>query len=73
MSSHWQPINENHAISVMAAFVRFEDALPDLLIRQIAKRLGPEAEALGLKSVKSAQRVQFQISAEGMSSAAGAA
>lgn len=59
-------MNENHAIAVMAAYIRFADDLPDLLYRKALRALSSVAENLGLTSVGVAQRMVVELGDDGI-------
>ncbi|MCA1542247.1 hypothetical protein I6F18_20015 [Bradyrhizobium sp. NBAIM32] len=48
--AQWHPINENHAIDVMAAIVNFAEPVPDLLLKRVVKSTEDLAFASGLRS-----------------------
>jgi hypothetical protein len=48
--TQWHPINENHAIDVMAAIVTFAEPIPDLIFRRMVKATEEVAFASGLRS-----------------------
>ena len=63
--SDWVPINENHAISVMTAFVQFAQPLPELAFRKALKGLDSAAAELGLNDIKPTSGMQISISPDG--------
>lgn len=62
----WAPLNDNHAISVMAAYVFLQEDMPDLAMRRIIDGTRQLAEELGLSQTKSSQSVQLHLSAKGL-------
>ncbi|MBW6522532.1 hypothetical protein KZ810_03395 [Sphingomonas sp. RHCKR47] len=63
--SNWVPVNENHAISIMAAFVEFANPLPDKVIKTCLSSLDPLARDAGLTHASRTSRLQIQFSEDG--------
>ena len=64
----WHPINENHAIDVMAVVVGFSQPIPDLLLKKALRVSEETAFSLGLKSRHQTVSMQLNVSPkEGLS------
>ena len=63
--SDWVPINENHAIALVTAFVQFTDPLPELSLRKVLKNLDVAAAVHGLQDVKPHAGLQIKINSDG--------
>lgn len=61
MKTSWVPKNENHAIEVVAVFIRFSGPVPDLLFRRALRGVEDAAERLGLKNKAHAQQLALRI------------
>ena len=68
MPPDWTPINDNHAIAVMGAYVEFADPLPERSVRAALKTLELKAYELGLTSAVNSTRLQFKITVDGTTS-----
>lgn len=48
--TQWHPINENHAIDVMAVLINFAEPIPDLILKRAVKSTEEVAFSQGLRS-----------------------
>jgi len=61
MSAGWSPVNENHAIDVMAAVISFAEPIPASLFKKALDSVEDAAFAAGLRSRHSIQSIQFSV------------
>jgi len=65
LTASWSPINDNHAIVVMAASIRFSEPVPDRLLKRALTAVEPALQQEGFKSRHNAKRVTIRVQANG--------